>query len=249
VSLEFLSVEAAARSERFAPVAHSPMERQVAAAGGRLEVRDGWSVAVDYGSPEQEAQTLERAAGWADTSHLGKLELQASPAVLQSVVADVTGGAGVALGHARRVEGAWWCPLTATRLLVICEHARLAPVDKALAEAVGAAAEPASLVDVTTAFAALTIAGPLAREVFARFCALDLRPTTAPVGAVRPGSVARQPGIVVREAEARFLMLFGWATAEYMWRQVEEAAKHLGGAPVGVDELAPLERPVAEARS
>ena len=39
--------------------------------------------------------------------------------------------------------------------------------------------------------------GPSAREVFARFCALDLRSAVTPVGAVRPGSIARQPGIVL----------------------------------------------------
>jgi heterotetrameric sarcosine oxidase gamma subunit len=104
----------------------------------------------------------------------------------------------------------------------------------------------ASVVDVTTVFAALAIVGPLAREVFSRFCAIDLRPRMTPVGAVRPGSIARQPGIVVREAEQRFLMLFGWAIGEYMWRQVDDAARHLGGAPVGLDALAPLEEPVEE---
>ena len=248
MSLEFLTGEAAARDDRFAPVARSPMERQALAAGGRLEVRDGWSVATAYRSPEQEAETLERTAGWADTSYLGKLELQTFPPLLRAVFAELTGGSGFELGNARRSEGAWWCPLTATRLLVVCDPARLAALRGALEEAVGAADEPASLVDVTTAFAALTIAGPLAREVFARFCALDLRPRMAPVGAVRPGSVARQPGIVLRAGETRFLMLFGWATTEYMWRQVEEAARHLGGAPVGVDALAPVDAPVAEAR-
>jgi heterotetrameric sarcosine oxidase gamma subunit len=86
-------------------------------------------------------------------------------------------------------------------------------------------------VEVTTAFAALTIAGPLAREVFARFCALDLRPQTTPVCGFRPGSVARTPGFVLREDEDRFLMLFGWALGEYMWTTVADAAERLGGAP------------------
>ena len=87
--------------------------------------------------------------------------------------------------------------------------------------------------DVTTTFAALTLVGPLAREVFARFSAIDLRPQITPPGALRPGSIARQPGIVICEAEDRYLMLFGWATGEYVWAVVSDAGYHLGGGPIG----------------
>lgn len=236
MSLEFLDVQAAGRSGRFSPVARSPMERQARAAGARFDVRDGWEVAAGYSSPEQEAEALRSAAGWADTSHLGKLELQTEPQAVRSLVAEATDGARFELGQAQRVNGSWWCPLAPSRLLVICDPSALAHA-RGLLE--GATAAPASLVDVTTAFAALTIAGPVARELFARFCALDLRPDNAPPGAVRPGSVARQPGLVLYEGHDRFLMLFGWAVAEYMWRQVQEAGRHLGAIPVGVDALKP----------
>jgi sarcosine oxidase gamma subunit len=90
---------------------------------------------------------------------------------------------------------------------------------------------------VTSSFAALTVVGPLARETFARFCAIDLRPRVAQVWALRPGSVGRQPAILIREGELRFLFLFGWATSEYMWSVVADAGTHLGGHPLGVDQL------------
>jgi sarcosine oxidase gamma subunit len=100
---------------------------------------------------------------------------------------------------------------------------------------------------VTSNFAALTVTGPLARETFARFCALDLRPHVTPVGALRPGSIGRQPGILIREDEDRYLFLFGWATGEYMWSTVADAAEHLGGGPVGVDALVAATREAAGA--
>ena len=78
---------------------------------------------------------------------------------------------------------------------------------------------------MTSNFAAITVSGPLARETFARFCALDLRPHVTPVGALRPGSIGRQPGILIREDEDRYLFLFGWATGEYMWSTVADAAR------------------------
>jgi glycine cleavage system aminomethyltransferase T len=154
-----------------------------------------------------EASAAE-AVAWADVSHLRKLELQ---------------GEGVPgeLGEAKREGDAWICQLTPTRALLLG----------------GDHAAPPDAVDVTTCFAALTIFGPQAREVIARFCALDLRPQVAPPGSFRPGSVARQPGMIVVQSTDRFLLLFGWAVGEYMWTVVDDAARPLDGGPVGLGAL------------
>ena len=197
MTLAFLSPAAADATA----VARSPMEGKARAAGARFEVRDGWNVAVDYDAPPRET-------GWADVSHLRKLELQGD---------DVPGE----LGEAKREGDAWICQLTPTRALLLGGHH----------------APPPDAVDVTTCFAALTIFGPQAREVIARFCALDLRPQVAPPGSFRPGSIARQPGMLAVQDTDRFLLLFGWAVGEYVWTVVEDAARHLGGAPAGVEAL------------
>ncbi len=193
-------------------LAHSPMERCARAAGARFEARDGWLVAVSYDRPPAET-------GWADMSHLVKLEADgpARDAELRE------------LGHAERADDAWWCPVSRRRTLVLAEPAAA----RELRERLGARA-----VDVTTAYAALAIVGPGAREVLVRQCALDLRPSAAPVGAFRPGSVARTPTFVLREAEERYLVLFGAALGEHMWTVLADAAEQLGGAPIGADALA-----------
>ena len=102
-------------------------------------------------------------------------------------------------------------------------------------------------IDVTGAYCAMTILGPMARETIARFCALDLRPQVTPVAALRPGSVARTPGLVICEAEDRYLLLAGSAYGEYLWTVVADAAGHLGGGPVGVDALAQLPEALPDA--
>jgi glycine cleavage system aminomethyltransferase T len=191
-SFEFLEPSGAA-------VARSPMEGQALAAGARMEVRDGWNVAVEYPGAMANAPVA-----WADVSHLRKLE--------------VTGPHELAFGTASRIDGAWWCPVTRERTLVI-----------------GGAGVDA--LEVTTTLAALAIVGPQARELLARFCALDLRAQSVPVGGFRPGSVARTPGYVLREDDERFLVLFGWALGEYLWSVVADAASGLGGAPMGIDAL------------
>jgi glycine cleavage system aminomethyltransferase T len=151
---------------------------------------------------------MGETVAWADVSHLRKLELQSD---------DVPGE----LGEAKREGDAWICQLTPTRSLLLG----------------GDHAAPPDAVDVTTCFAALTILGPQARETIARFCALDLRPHVSRPHSFRPGSIARQPGMIIVEGPERFLLLFGWAVGEYMWTVVEDAARPLGGAPVGVDAL------------
>jgi heterotetrameric sarcosine oxidase gamma subunit len=239
VSLEFLSADAVEPFQGRAPVARSPLERSARAAGARFEVRDGWNVAVDYGSPAEERAACARAVGWADASHRGKLEAQADEGALAAIGARWAGGAAGAgshdaaeappLGTATRAGDGWWCPLTRGRALVLC------PPGETAAARARLEGEEASVADLTTAYAALVIAGPLARETIARFCALDLRPHVTPVGGLRPGSVARTPGMVLREAEDRYLLLVGAALAEYLWTVVDDAGRHLGGLPVGED--------------
>ncbi|MBV9942302.1 MAG: hypothetical protein JO262_09265 [Solirubrobacterales bacterium] len=130
-------------------------------------------------------------------------------------------GDGVAgLGTAGREGEAWWCGVTGDRVLVL-----------------GGSEAPADGLDVTCNYAGLTILGPQARETIARFCAIDLRPHISPPRSFRPGSIARQPGMILVEAPDRFLLLFGWAIGEYMWSVVADAAKYLGGAPIGLTEL------------
>jgi glycine cleavage system aminomethyltransferase T len=108
-----------------------------------------------------------------------------------------------------------WLPMTPTRALILGGE------------------PPAGAVDVTTGFAALRLTGPLARETFARFTAIDLRPQVTGPGDWRPGSVARTPGGILCETHDRYLILVGAALGQYMWTVVEDAARHLGGGPAG----------------
>jgi glycine cleavage system aminomethyltransferase T len=90
-------------------------------------------------------------------------------------------------------------------------------------------------VDMTCAYAALLIAGPLSRELIARFSAVDLR-ASAP-GDVMPVSIARTPGAVLVQDTDRYLLRFGAALGEYMWEVVGDAGGRVGAVPVGVDSL------------
>ena len=202
-----------------AAVAESPMVTVAAARGAILESRDGWVVpAIFTGDAEQRATT--ETVAFADVSALCKTELQGPSRSVLGLVG------GLTLGKATFRSGAWWCPITPTRALVIGSAPHRADLDGV------------SSLDVTTQYCGLRIKGPLARQLTSRFCALDLRPSVAPPGSILPGSVARTPGLVIVEGPQRLLLLVGSALAEYVWTVVDDAARRLGGRAVGADVLA-----------
>jgi heterotetrameric sarcosine oxidase gamma subunit len=208
-------------------VAKSPMEPGTVAGGATFEERDGWKVAVSF--PGEDLSMV----GFADMSQLGKIEVQGD-------VSAITGH-DLELGHATRAESAWWCPYSATRAVVLCSPADTAAFRDRLLASAADANGLSSVIDITASQGAMTIIGPLAREVFARFTAIDLRPQVTPVNGWRPGSVARTGGAILCEAPDRYLMLFGAALGQYVWTLVADAADHLGGGPVGADALEPLD--------
>jgi glycine cleavage system aminomethyltransferase T len=221
-------------------IAKSPMEPGAVASGATFEERDGWKVATGFADPAAERALCESSVGFADVSHLGKLEIQASADDLASIVSTSV-RERLELGRATRAERAWWCPYSATRAVVLCPPADTTALRDHLTSAAANASGLASVIDTTTAHGAMTIVGPLARETFARFTAIDLRPEVTPVQAFRPGSVARTGGAILCEAPDRYLMLFGAALGQYVWTLVADAAGHLGGGPVGIDALEPLD--------
>ena len=210
-------------------VAKSPMEPGTVAAGATIENRDGWNVATAF---PDEHRSISRV-GFADLSHLGKIEIQGD-------VAAVTGH-DLELGRALRAEGAWWCPYSVQRAVALCSPGDTAALRDRLTASAADANGLATVIDTTTSQGAMTIFGPLARETFARFTAIDLRPEVTPPLAFRPGSVARTGGAILCEAPDRYLMLFGAALGQYVWTVVADAAEHLGGGPVGVDALEPID--------
>jgi heterotetrameric sarcosine oxidase gamma subunit len=186
--------------------ARSPMHRQAAAHGARFEIRDGWSVAVAYDPAGDYSDTV----AFADRSHLVKLELHGTPPPQ------------LQLGTASIVDGDWWCPVTPQRTLVVGGPSARGAV----------AVSGAHVVDLTSGLAALALIGPLAPELLARFCAIDVRPQSTPVAGFRPGSIARTPGYLLRTGEQELLIMVGWALGAYLWDVVADAAEHLGGGPV-----------------
>ena len=189
----------------------SPLADSSLAAGANLAIHNNVEVAVDYGNPAAEGDAMSSRVGLVDCSHLRKYEL--------------AGDHGLSLGAAVVNGDSWSCPVSRTRMLVIGEV-----VDR-----------PDEAIDLTSSLGSVALVGPRAREVVARFCALDLRPDSCPVGAFLPGSIARTPGYVLHSGENRFILLFGAAYGAYFWDVVSDAVAGQGGVPAGLHALKALD--------
>jgi glycine cleavage system aminomethyltransferase T len=238
MSFEFLAPGQAAAPAGGGPVPalRSPIELEHLDAGAKLREREGWNIVADYGEPDRETEACRATVGVADLSCLGKFELQADRETVASIVSALAGGATLEPGMAAGHDSVWWCPVTPQRVVAITAPERTAEVAAALEDRAGEA-RFASVTELTAALGSNSIIGPMARETFARATALDMRPESFPERAFAPVSVARTPGMVLREEGDRFLHLFGAGYAQYNWTVFVDAAQSLGGRAVGMDAL------------
>jgi glycine cleavage system aminomethyltransferase T len=241
MSFEFLAPDQTGPAAGGAkPPQRSPIEWAHLDAGARLVERAGWQLVGDYGAADREQAACRTAVGVCDLSLLGKIELQADRDTTASIVSALAGGATLELGRAHLNEGVWWCPVTAGRVMVVTPPERTAALRQALEDEAGRA-RFASVTELTSALGSNAVVGPLAREAFARATALDMRPDRFPESGFAPVSVARTPGMVLREGGDRFLHVFGAGYAQYNWTVFVDAAQSLGGRAVGMAALGAAE--------
>ncbi len=176
------------------------------------------------GDPDGERQAAATGVVLADRVDLGVLDAR--------VDASLAGPGPRGPATAAPIDGGGWaCRLTDDRELLIV------PRERVVAERLLREQEGADVVDLSSGYVVLTVAGPLALEALARATSLDLRPARTPVGAYRPGSVAHVGATVLREADDRYLVLAGSAHALHLWEVLADAVEGLGGRPAGLEAL------------
>jgi sarcosine oxidase subunit alpha len=208
-----------------APVAASPLDPWLEAAGARFEERDGWRVAMDLGAPREETDACRDGVGIADRSAMGKLELSGRPNALTAILDGLL------------VEDAVLWRSSPDRALAVCEPGATSSVRTRLQEACDAS-PGCGLVDLTAGLAAFELRGPLARAVLERLTAIDVRPQSLAPGGVRPGQVARVPAALFRLEPQAFLILVGAPEAPDAWEIALDAGAPLGLRPVGEEARA-----------
>lgn len=208
-------------------------------AGARFAEVNGAAVAMSFGAVADEIAAA-RNMGLADLSPLARVGFKGRGAIAW------TRAQGVEIGDANNAaavqsDGALAARLADTEVLVIdgLDGAGSSPHRL---ESEWRADDPPSvyLVNRQSANFWFLVSGAYAAEMFAKLCAVDLRPIKFPSGAVVQTSIARTNCIAIRGDLGDvpvWHVLGDSASAEYQWGCLIDAMNEFGGRPVGLDAL------------
>ena len=213
------------------------MHRQHVKADAVIVDSDGWQLPARYTSATEEVDRLRSGVGICDVSPAGKLSLQGDD--IDRVVTDAFPDLGRlevgTLAIADRFN-------VLTRLahdeyMVITRPNRASATREALADSDDRCAH---LVDVTSAFAGVRIAGPSGRMLLQAVTDVDVsQEALSDMGCVQT-SVAGIYGLLLRIDLLGVLsydLYFARDYGEYMWEALLEAGAEYGVAPFGIEAM------------
>ncbi len=215
----------------------SPVYRRLAAAGARFAALGDAAVAESFAEPAHEAERARRLA-LADLSPVGRIGFK-GPSALDWLHAQ-----GVTIGEEdnrawRQADGALAARLAPTEAVILDSvHAPGAAARLAAAWSIDAAGS--HLVHRRDAVAWFVVTGAAAAAMFAKLCAVDLRPHRFPPGGVAQSVAARLAAIIVRppdgaaDAPPAFHLLAEGASGAYLWDCLVDAMAEFDGGLIGL---------------
>ena len=213
--------------------------RELAACGARFGGVAGAAVALDFGEPEAERQSLARL-GLCDLSPLPRVGFR-GPAALDWLRARRVRG----LDRDNRADmqrgGALAARLAPTEAAILGSLTGRGDLCDRLEAALDADPEPGcyKVLRRDGSFHFL-LGGTHAAETMATLCGVDLRARAFPAGSVAQTSVARMSMIVIAVSLGEipaFHLLGDSASASYAWGVLVDAMTGCGGKPVGLDAV------------
>jgi sarcosine oxidase subunit alpha len=237
-----------AAGQRHHPVRRTPLHQWHADHGARWMDAGQWKRPESYGDPVAEVRAVRTGVGLIDVSTLGKVELVGPDAAELLERVYLNRWADLKPGRARY-------GVACTEEGILFDDgvgARIGP-DRFYLTATTGNAEAVvgwlemwratwrldvTVLNLTSAFAAMNLAGPRAREVLGRLTGLDLAPAAFPYLAVRESDVA---GVPCRLLRIGFVGELGYeihcpsALAWHLWEALVAAGAEFGLRPFGVE--------------
>lgn len=224
--------------------------RALQTAGARFVTVNGGGVAHDFGRSEERETAQARNLGLADLSVLPRTGFKGAGSVEWLISQGLQIGADSNRAF-RQPCGSLAARLAPAEILLLDSldgtGALIGRVDRAWS---WGSEQPRRLIGYPVpraeSHAWFMVSGQLAPNMFAKICAIDLRPRRFPEAGVAQTSVARMNAIVIRSDLGNapaFHLLADSASAEYLWDCILDAMEEFDGAPTG---LAALRRLAAE---
>ena len=211
--------------------AFTPLSTVLRRAGAVFSARDGYPVAIHYGSAAGELSVCARAVGLVDRSELAKLLIEAPPAQLADLMARVADGA-VLPGGILSAGGAWWCGLVPGRVLVLCRPALGGRLRARLADQVQRRFTM-SVTDLSLEWAGIELLGPKTSDVLRALGVYGRAGDPRRIAPFSAGTVAGFDARWLLPSDHRALALVRSGPAGEAWRAIEDAGRPLGLSCVG----------------
>jgi len=197
---------------------------------------------------EEEIRAVRERVGLIDVSTLGKIDLQGRNAVklLERIYTNTW--ADLKVGRVRYgvivdesgiiLDDGTVARLGEDRFFITTTTSGIGSVEEWLAWWMEGTPWCVHVTNVTSALAAVNLAGPKSRDVLAKVTDLDISPAALPYLRAVQGTVAGVPATILRigfVGELGYEMHFAAEYGEYVWDSLMEAGQEFGIAPFGVE--------------
>ena len=230
------------------PMKLTPLDRKHREIGARMMDVGPWKRPHSYGPPQEECQAVRQRVGIIDVSTLGKLDVQGkdAPVLLDKVYTH--NFSNLAVGRIRYgllcsdsgmiIDDGTITRLGDDRYFITTTTGNLDLMEEWLKWWAAGTGMCVHITNVTSAFAAINVAGPKARDTLSKLTDIDLSASAFRYMRSAAGEVAGVSSILLRigfVGETGWEIHFPSEYAEYMWDTLMEAGGEFGIAPFAVE--------------
>ena len=230
------------------PIKRTPMDHKNQELGAPMVDLGPWRRAYSYSTPHEESIAVHERVGIIDVTTLGKLDVRGkgAPTLLDKVYthhfANLRPGR-IRYGILCADNGSIIDDGTVTRLaedryFVTTTTGNIELIEEWFKWWMAGTGMCAHVTDVTSAYAAINVAGPKARDTLNKLTDLDLSPTAHRYMRSAQGTVAGVPALLLKigfVGESGWEIHFPSEYGEYVWDSLMDAGEEFGIAPFGLE--------------
>ena len=230
------------------PIKRTSIDRKHRELGAPMIDLGPWQRPYSYGSPQEECLAVRQRVGIIDVGTLGKLDIRGldSPQLLDKVYTHRFSDLGVGrirYGVLCADDGTIIDDGTVTRMaedryFVTTTTGNVELIEQWFKWWLVGTGMCCHVANVTSAFGAINVAGPRARDVLSKLTDVDLSPGAFRYMRSAQGAVASVPTLFLRigfVGETGWELHFPAEYGEHMWDALMDAGKEFGVSPFGVE--------------